>query len=151
MRSSLRLATLSLIALAVVPAHRTLAAQTGGAAVNGDSAMVHSAAPAFTPALIPTRGTDLGFIVQPSAAAPRAENATTGAPLVGLRSGVHAREDSRALQPTATRANLGQSRAMMVVGVAALIAGAIIGGDPGTIIMVGGAVIGLYGLYQYLQ
>ena len=40
---------------------------------------------------------------------------------------------------------------MMVVGVAALIAGAIIGDTPGTIIMVGGAVIGLVGLYSYLQ
>jgi hypothetical protein len=40
---------------------------------------------------------------------------------------------------------------MMVVGVAALIAGAIIGETPGTIIMVGGAVIGLIGLYHYLQ
>jgi hypothetical protein len=44
-----------------------------------------------------------------------------------------------------------QSRAMMIVGGAALITGAIIGGDPGTIVMVGGAVIGLIGLYDYLQ
>jgi hypothetical protein len=44
-----------------------------------------------------------------------------------------------------------QSRAMMVVGAAALITGAIIGGDPGTIVMVGGAVVGLIGLYDYLQ
>ena len=44
-----------------------------------------------------------------------------------------------------------QSRAMMIVGVAALITGAIIGGDPGTIVMVGGAVVGLIGLYNYLQ
>ena len=39
----------------------------------------------------------------------------------------------------------------MVVGGAAIIVGAIIGDDPGTVIMVGGAIIGLYGLYQYLQ
>jgi hypothetical protein len=44
-----------------------------------------------------------------------------------------------------------QSRAMMIVGGAALITGAIIGGDPGTIVMVGGAVVGLIGLYDYLQ
>lgn len=44
-----------------------------------------------------------------------------------------------------------QSRAMMIVGAAALITGAIIGGDPGTIVMVGGAVVGLIGLYNYLQ
>ena len=44
-----------------------------------------------------------------------------------------------------------QSKAMMVVGLGAFVAGAIIGGTPGTIIMVGGAVIGLMGLYEYLQ
>ncbi|MEP6491413.1 MAG: hypothetical protein ABJF01_01960 [bacterium] len=76
-----------------------------------------------------------------------------GASLIGLRSGVHTSETVRANQPNAqaTHANLGQARAMMVVGVAGLIAGAIIGGTPGTIIMVGGAVVGLLGLYDYLQ
>lgn len=77
-----------------------------------------------------------------------------GAPLTGLRAGVHLRETSRPSTPNITaqaHANLGQARAMMVVGVAALVAGAIIGGDPGTIVMVGGAVIGLIGLYEYLQ
>jgi hypothetical protein len=79
--------------------------------------------------------------------------AVSGAPLTGLRAGVHVSESARALQPNAaaTRGNLGQSRAMMVVGVAGLLAGAIIGGTPGTLVMVGGAVIGLVGLYDYLQ
>lgn len=78
---------------------------------------------------------------------------STGAALTGLRSGVHARETARETQPTMApkRAGLGQSRAMMIVGVAALATGAIIGGDAGTIIMVGGAVIGLIGLYEWLQ
>ena len=40
---------------------------------------------------------------------------------------------------------------LMIVGGAALLLGAIIGGDPGTIVMVGGAGIGLYGLYLFLQ
>jgi hypothetical protein len=51
----------------------------------------------------------------------------------------------------APRRGLGQAQAMMVVGLGALLAGAIIGGTPGTIIMVGGAVVGLLGLYDYLQ
>jgi hypothetical protein len=80
---------------------------------------------------------------------------TSGASMTGLRAGVHARETRRPDQPTmaaaGARGNLGQARAMMVVGVAALITGAIIGGQPGTFIMVGGAVIGLVGLYDYLQ
>lgn len=45
----------------------------------------------------------------------------------------------------------GQPVALMIVGGAAFLAGAIIGGSPGTIIMIGGAAVGLYGLYLYLQ
>jgi hypothetical protein len=45
----------------------------------------------------------------------------------------------------------GQPMALMVVGGAALLAGLIIGGGGGTAIAVGGALVGLYGLYQYLQ
>jgi hypothetical protein len=77
-----------------------------------------------------------------------------GAAANGLRAGVHARETQRASEPTVTVARsrrLGQARAMMVVGFGALLAGALIGGDPGTIIMVGGAVIGTIGLYEYVQ
>lgn len=78
---------------------------------------------------------------------------TLSAALVGMRAGVHARETARPNHPmaAATHANLGQARAMMIVGAAALVAGAIIGDTPGTVIMVGGAVIGLVGLYDYLQ
>jgi hypothetical protein len=41
--------------------------------------------------------------------------------------------------------------AMMIVGGAALVVGSVIHGDTGTIIMVGGGVIGLIGLYRYLR
>jgi hypothetical protein len=77
----------------------------------------------------------------------------TGASLTGLRSAAHKAESNRALQPTmmATRGNLGQARSLMIVGAAAFIAGAIIEGDAGRIFMVGGAIVGLYGLYEYLQ
>ncbi len=81
-----------------------------------------------------------------------APSALSGATITGMQAGVHARTAAKTAHPAmATRANLGQARAMMVVGVAALIAGAIIGGTPGTVIMVGGAVVGLLGLYDYLQ
>lgn len=40
--------------------------------------------------------------------------------------------------------------ALMIVGGAALILGAVIGDDAGAIMMVGGSVVGLVGLYQYL-
>ena len=38
----------------------------------------------------------------------------------------------------------------MIVGGAALIVGAVIGDDAGTIVMIGGAAMGLYGLYRFL-
>jgi hypothetical protein len=100
-----------------------------------------------------TRVTFMARDTAQTASAVGVSSATVGAPLTGLRAGVHLRETNRASQPNAgaTHANLGQARAMMVVGGAALIAGAIIGGTAGTLIMVGGAVLGLYGLYDYLQ
>lgn len=51
----------------------------------------------------------------------------------------------------ARRGGYGQPVALMVVGGAALLTGLIIGRDAGTAIAVGGAVVGLVGLYQYLQ
>ncbi|MDB4907322.1 MAG: hypothetical protein JWO05_2106 [Gemmatimonadetes bacterium] len=47
--------------------------------------------------------------------------------------------------------HMGQAKTLMIVGVAAIIAGAVVEGDSGHIIMVGGAVVGLIGLYQYLH
>ena len=51
----------------------------------------------------------------------------------------------------AARANRNSSTTLMIVGGAAFVAGAIIGDTAGTLFMVGGAAVGLYGLYQYLQ
>ena len=39
----------------------------------------------------------------------------------------------------------------MIIGGAALVGGAIVGDDVGTIVMLGGLGYGLYGLYLYLQ
>jgi len=44
-----------------------------------------------------------------------------------------------------------QSVAMMIVGGAGMIVGSLIDGDTGTIIMAGGGVVGLVGLYHYLR
>jgi hypothetical protein len=51
----------------------------------------------------------------------------------------------------ASSQHLGESRAEMVVGGAAIVVGALIGGDGGRFLMLGGAVVGLYGLYNYLK
>jgi hypothetical protein len=49
------------------------------------------------------------------------------------------------------RRHQGQDVALMAVGVGAMIAGALIGETPGTIIIIGGAAMALFGLYHYLE
>ena len=49
------------------------------------------------------------------------------------------------------RQSAGKPVALIIVGGAAILVGAIIGDAPGTLFMVGGAVALLYGLYLYLQ
>ena len=60
---------------------------------------------------------------------------------------------SQTTAPAAAKggAGLGQPEAMMIVGGAAILVGAVIGGNAGDIFMVGGAVVGLFGLYKYIQ
>ncbi|MFL5574501.1 MAG: hypothetical protein ACJ79S_00800 [Gemmatimonadaceae bacterium] len=71
------------------------------------------------------------------------------------RPALSARSEASAAAPLnalpAARSTRTQSKALMIVGGAAFVAGAIIGDDAGTIIMIAGAGVGLYGLYQYLQ
>ncbi|MDQ8153980.1 MAG: hypothetical protein P3B98_04880 [Gemmatimonadota bacterium] len=54
-------------------------------------------------------------------------------------------------QPAPFRQDTRQNRALMIVGGAGMLTGAVIGGDGGGLISVGGAVVFLWGLYQYLQ
>ena len=86
-------------------------------------------------------------------AAPAADSARVGPTMDAARV---AAAEPRSQELTVTtaaqrRAGLGQPIALMVVGGAALLAGLIIGDDAGTVIAVGGALVGLYGLYEYLQ
>ncbi|HEU4746981.1 MAG TPA: hypothetical protein VFS56_00660 [Gemmatimonadaceae bacterium] len=61
-------------------------------------------------------------------------------------------DDNRPLKTAQVlRRGAGQDVALMVVGVGAMIAGAIIGDTAGTIILIGGAAMALYGLYNYLE
>jgi hypothetical protein len=61
------------------------------------------------------------------------------------------RMDASVPRALALRQALRRSETLMLVGGAIFLAGAIIGDDAGTIIMIGGAGIGIYGLYLYLQ
>lgn len=51
------------------------------------------------------------------------------------------------LQERASR----RDAAWMIIGGATLVVGSVVGGDSGQIMMIGGAVIGLVGLWRYLQ
>ena len=55
------------------------------------------------------------------------------------------------LPAPAPRANTTNNRAMMIVGGVGLIVGGLIGGDSGTIVMIGSAGVGLIGLYRFLN
>lgn len=69
------------------------------------------------------------------------------------KGGVNARMNASTNAPYAVRVSSQDSRnpAMMIVGGAALIVGAVVGGQAGTIVMVGGGILGLVGLWNYLQ
>jgi hypothetical protein len=135
MRMSTPVVLLSLLVVAAMP----LRAQSSDAAVNDSVRVVADTT---------QRTTESARAASPSS------STTSGASLTGLRSGVHVPQTARAATYSVAPGGalgLGQSRAMMIVGAAALVTGAVIGGDAGTLIMVGGAVIGLVGLYNYLQ
>jgi len=69
-----------------------------------------------------------------------------------LTAGVRVSMPAGTSSPTvASGAGLSQSQALMIVGGAAILVGAIVGDTAGNVFMVGGAVVGLYGLYKYLQ
>ena len=44
-----------------------------------------------------------------------------------------------------------RNTAMMLVGGAGLLVGSLVGGNAGTVLMVGGGVVGLFGLWNYLK
>lgn len=112
-----------------------IAAQT--AATSAPPVSTAQTEAAAIPAVVPTAES------VPSLA-PTAVNAT-----VGIRLSSASLTDAPVTLPR--RNDRRNSPALMIVGGAALLVGAIIGGNPGTIVMIGGAAVGLYGLYHYLQ
>jgi hypothetical protein len=54
---------------------------------------------------------------------------------------------ARAMESGATS----QNTAMMLIGGAGIIVGAVVGGKAGTVVMIGGTVVGLVGLWNYLK
>ncbi|MBK6487276.1 MAG: hypothetical protein IPF98_10495 [Gemmatimonadetes bacterium] len=91
-----------------------------------------------TPALAPAVAPDVTRPVQ---------GPTASSSVAGVR--VHA--DAATPAPAVVVQSVGRNPALMIVGGTALVVGAVIGGQPGTIVMVGGGVVGLLGLWRYLQ
>ncbi len=89
----------------------------------------------------------------PAVDAPRAAEATR-APLATQPRGVaisrHTVTDSTTPPVPAPANNNQGNTALMLVGAGTMIVGAIVGGDAGTIILLGGAALGIFGLYRYL-
>ena len=75
---------------------------------------------------------------------------TLQAAAVGFRSTEAKVDASTKITAAPIRRNQGQDVALMVVGVGAMIVGALVGDTAGTIIIIGGAGMALYGLYNYL-
>ncbi len=76
--------------------------------------------------------------------APFADNATVGVKQLAPNAPVP-------YTPPPRDGTKNQGVALMIVGGATLLAGAIIGNTGGNVIMVGGVVVGAIGLYKYLQ
>ncbi|HUQ21014.1 MAG TPA: hypothetical protein VM099_15450 [Gemmatimonadaceae bacterium] len=86
--------------------------------------------------------------------APKAVQQSAGPTVSASQAGIRAPATSRALSTSAAKdAHMGAGRnvALMVVGGAALIIGAIMGDTAGLLIAVAGAAVGLYGLYNFIQ
>jgi hypothetical protein len=98
-------------------------------------------------------GAQEASLVPSPVTAPATEPAA--APVAGptLESATVAVRHQADLSPAAPQRRGGSApgTALMIVGGAAVLVGLVIGGSAGGAIAVGGAVVGLVGLYQYLQ
>lgn len=98
--------------------------------------------------------TSPAVIAAQAPAAPSARSERSVGPTVAANTaGVRAPTEARALNARAADSHMGagQNVALMVVGGAAIIVGAIIGETAGVLIAVAGAVVGLYGLFHFIQ
>ena len=121
-------------ALAVLLLAAPLGAQSASQTTNAQAV-----APATTSALAGSSD---------STSARAAAGPTRSLPALGVRA------TAMAIPPVGTpmpAVSTTRNVAMMIVGGAALIVGAVVGGDSGTIIMIGGGALGLYGLWNYLK
>ena len=91
-------------------------------------------------------------VPQAGAALPATQQPLTGPSMAADRAGiVPAAAAAKTTNTVVVDRGAGENAALMVVGGAALVAGLLIGGNGGAAIAIGGAVIGLYGLFNYMK
>ena len=91
------------------------------------------------------------ILIAPNVTATQVQQPQVGPTFATLTVGVRNVVPATAQPQQRGSAGLGQNEALMIVGGAAVLVGAVVGGDAGKIFMIGGAIVGLYGLYKYLQ
>lgn len=121
---------------------------------------VTDAAPAAAPATLtvpaptgPTMAAMSAPVAAPSVApnvAPAATSTSSG-PVAGANTVALRAVTAPAPAPRVPRGNTADNRALMIVGGVGLLVGAVIGGDAGTLVMLGSAGVGLWGLYRFLN
>jgi len=84
----------------------------------------------------------------PTPAGPTRDAAAVAARPARTTQATSAADASAAMAPT--RTHHGPAVALMIVGASAVVLGILVGGDSQAPLVVGGAVVGLIGLYQYL-
>ena len=137
----------------------SLAASSAVSAQSAPSAA--SPAPAQARALtLPAPTADLATVqpqaatndVVPATAAPATQSDMMHVRPAGLSTRNH-RTNSELPLPAPRQENSGTrtNTALMIVGAAAIVLGAAVGDEAGTVLIIGGAGIGLYGLYRLLN
>ncbi|MEO8192791.1 MAG: hypothetical protein ABI681_02995 [Gemmatimonadales bacterium] len=93
------------------------------------------------------------FAVAQTPAASHSRSSAAGPTVSSSTVGIKRTAPASSTTAPAAEARLGAGRnvALMVVGGAALIIGAVIGGTAGVLLAIGGAIVGLYGLYNFVQ
>ncbi len=107
-----------------------------------------------SPAVSPLTESSVAIPTTPSPASPVvAPVAAAGPTIESAVAGIRVSADKNASLAPAAQIRRGQGKdvALMVVGVGAMVVGAIVGGDAGTVILIGGAAMALFGLYNYLE
>ena len=141
----------ALVALAA--SARPLAAQQASPAGTDEASSASAVAVTAQTAANATRETRTPSVTSalPAAVAVPVAAAPRGPSVASARVASHAVSAPIGAPPVIqNRSSNRNAVALMAVGGAALVVGAVIGEDAGTLVMLGGAVVGLYGLYLFL-